>query len=397
MCDIYSDAYLAIAASKSENSNGGCYATPHPRFGQTFRFPRTNTGSDEYAVHTRQSLPHINDSEPTDEEKSLFPLLDRAWVFQERILSPRVVHFGQHELLWECMEQRTCQCSRWPEFKSGEYRFYFRKSDMSTTNGIISAEWRWRRIVEQYTTKTLRYDADIFPALQGVAKSLQGHRLYYAGLWKGESLIQDLLWHVAQRNPDRKIGGDMYVSPQKMTLRARPAKWRAPTWSWASVKQPIAFPLRSSRSVKAVAPMVSIHTSPVGPDPFGQLRSGQLQLKGQCISARIRSELKATKTTRADDSVPEYSYHLAHVKAGYRNADFYPDFDLGSLCDRTAYVMELLQWHGNAYSDYDKHSCLVLVRCNDNGRKYERIGCVIITGYGVDFNRDGEEMLLTIV
>lgn len=30
------------------------------------------------------------------------PLNRRAWVMQERMLSPRVLHFGKHQLFWRC-------------------------------------------------------------------------------------------------------------------------------------------------------------------------------------------------------------------------------------------------------------------------------------------------------
>jgi hypothetical protein len=39
-----------------------------------------------------------------------FPLLTRAWVFQERLLASRVVHFSHHELVWECNQTGNCQC-----------------------------------------------------------------------------------------------------------------------------------------------------------------------------------------------------------------------------------------------------------------------------------------------
>jgi hypothetical protein len=29
-------------------------------------------------------------------------LISRAWVVQERLLAPRVIHFGRHQLGWEC-------------------------------------------------------------------------------------------------------------------------------------------------------------------------------------------------------------------------------------------------------------------------------------------------------
>ncbi|KAK3379706.1 hypothetical protein B0T24DRAFT_521123 [Lasiosphaeria ovina] len=37
-------------------------------------------------------------------------LLTRGWVLQERLLSRRFLIFGPHELIWECMESRDCEC-----------------------------------------------------------------------------------------------------------------------------------------------------------------------------------------------------------------------------------------------------------------------------------------------
>ncbi|KAL3293788.1 HET-domain-containing protein [Colletotrichum asianum] len=34
--------------------------------------------------------------------KSVWPLLSRGWVFQERLLCPRTVYYGQDRLIWEC-------------------------------------------------------------------------------------------------------------------------------------------------------------------------------------------------------------------------------------------------------------------------------------------------------
>lgn len=39
-----------------------------------------------------------------------FPLLSRAWGFQERLLATRAVHFTPSELVWECQEARWCEC-----------------------------------------------------------------------------------------------------------------------------------------------------------------------------------------------------------------------------------------------------------------------------------------------
>ncbi|CAG8957326.1 hypothetical protein HYFRA_00010749 [Hymenoscyphus fraxineus] len=48
--------------------------------------------------------------EPTHHLET-FPLLRRAWVYQERLLSPRFLHFSKMELIWECNTVTQCQCS----------------------------------------------------------------------------------------------------------------------------------------------------------------------------------------------------------------------------------------------------------------------------------------------
>ncbi|RKK88459.1 hypothetical protein BFJ69_g314 [Fusarium oxysporum] len=37
------------------------------------------------------------------------PLTDRGWVFQERILSPRVLHFAKTQAVWECFEMHKSE------------------------------------------------------------------------------------------------------------------------------------------------------------------------------------------------------------------------------------------------------------------------------------------------
>jgi len=37
------------------------------------------------------------------------PLNSRGWVFQERLLSSMVVHFGAEQILWECEHVRACE------------------------------------------------------------------------------------------------------------------------------------------------------------------------------------------------------------------------------------------------------------------------------------------------
>ncbi|PNP58781.1 hypothetical protein FNYG_15025 [Fusarium nygamai] len=94
----------------------------------------------------------------------------------------------------------------------------------------------WRKTVEDYSLLALTFEKDIFSALSGVAhqhKQIRGSS-YFAGLWE-DSFVEDLLWHTRPRNfpvpSDYRFSGPV----------SRPSIWRAPTWSWASVKSPVEY------------------------------------------------------------------------------------------------------------------------------------------------------------
>jgi hypothetical protein len=105
MGTIYKNSYLTIAASWSSDSNGGLFSnqssTYRPkRISTTSLYVRSVPLDDSQDVLVSDSI-----TTPWDKKKLLkahWPLLTRAWVFQERQLSARMVHFGENGLLWEC-------------------------------------------------------------------------------------------------------------------------------------------------------------------------------------------------------------------------------------------------------------------------------------------------------
>ncbi|KAF2245985.1 HET-domain-containing protein [Trematosphaeria pertusa] len=108
MADIYQFAYLTLAATASPGDSQGCY-------------PETSVSADDLEIHipedvgacriaVRRPLKHWDNLIPS-QLKQQFPLLSRAWVFQERILSPRVLHFCKSELVWECRQLSVCECA----------------------------------------------------------------------------------------------------------------------------------------------------------------------------------------------------------------------------------------------------------------------------------------------
>jgi hypothetical protein len=99
MASIYRNGRVTIAAANSRGSDDG-------RFIDTSRYISkvisvTDAGNNAYFARARRIIDHGD-----------WPLLKRGSVFQERLLSPRVIHFGCAEVVWECFMQMVCQCSR---------------------------------------------------------------------------------------------------------------------------------------------------------------------------------------------------------------------------------------------------------------------------------------------
>jgi hypothetical protein len=95
MHTVYKNAYCTVAASASRDGSGGCFVQgPYAPIQAGFEglFPRLDVA---HGVRPR----------PPPLWKKMIesgPLGSRAWCFQERQLSPRVVHFTIHGLMWEC-------------------------------------------------------------------------------------------------------------------------------------------------------------------------------------------------------------------------------------------------------------------------------------------------------
>lgn len=194
MASIYKESQLTVAAIASEDGNGGCFSnrlegtteliwnsSKHSRivdvltvcseFAKPFKIevndsegginrffallplshkPWTeyDTGDglrsriDQYGMFSTS----VSVSEPVYNKELLrkagAPLLQRAWVFQEQVLSPRMIHFGAQELVWECSHGLRCECSQINTFADEQFHVF---------------EMRTLLFQRQITTTTLKH------------------------------------------------------------------------------------------------------------------------------------------------------------------------------------------------------------------------------------------------
>jgi hypothetical protein len=262
MGDIYSQSYLTIAAAASKDSSGGCF------------LPRSTD------THVRVKC-SINDSETgyvfIREKPNGFDELDesilntRAWVAQERLLSPRTIHYDVDQILWECREARHredtvpvdafhTQRLLW----DGRLHLQYPYTRKGTSDGNFV--WDWYDFIENYTTRNLTNADDKLPAISGLAsvmKSRIGDK-YIAGLWHSHFTI-GLLWH------------------RKKEWLTQPVRYRAPSWSWAAYDGYIVMPAEAdieSSMIPALpmAEVTDVGLKPEGRDPHGKLASGKVTL-----------------------------------------------------------------------------------------------------------------------
>jgi hypothetical protein len=278
MCDVYTYSYLTLAATSSSDGSGGLFFTAEP--------PRHLTtvvlNGDEFPVFSaNQSYEyHISfydyriSAEEYRRRLRTHPLLTRGWVFQERMLSGRVLHFTRTELAWECCESSACECGYTRLRLSEKYWFPARHANAHIHVGP------WHDYVKEYAKLCLTKEEDRLQALAGIARAVHknniatdehGHKLdikYYAGLWSCD-LAQDLLWF-------RNLG----LNPQS----ARPNRWCAPSWSWASILGAVGYGYVRNHALFEV---LSASTDLVGPDSFGAVRGGRVHILGHIAEANI--------------------------------------------------------------------------------------------------------------
>lgn len=99
MGTIYQNALLTLSALNSTSCDSGCYRTALKRR-QAYRLEVVDEEGIRRNVYARERLIHPNGSSaPLSSYREDFPLLSRAWVYQERLLSSRTLYFTSSEMI----------------------------------------------------------------------------------------------------------------------------------------------------------------------------------------------------------------------------------------------------------------------------------------------------------
>ncbi|CCD49581.1 hypothetical protein BofuT4_P096890.1 [Botrytis cinerea T4] len=103
MEDVYGNSILNIMATVSKNSHEGLSRSRDPKMLELCPAIQSKWEDAE------NDLFYLFNKEIWNDRLYSGPLLKRGWVLQERVLSPRSLHFCDSELLWECREMASCE------------------------------------------------------------------------------------------------------------------------------------------------------------------------------------------------------------------------------------------------------------------------------------------------
>jgi hypothetical protein len=269
MADVYGGAWLTVAASWGDSMHAGLFKN-RPR---NYEDDSVDIGLQSLTDATRKGTIKLVPKHSSPIDSTIEPLYRRGWALQERILSKRVLICNRDQFAWECQ----CNCFTESGFRmegigamriGRDFHENLESDDKTFRN-------TWQCIVTDYCAKTITNPSDKLPAIGGLAKAfhdLRPDNSYLAGLWT-ESLLDDLLWVHKNIN---------YLNQQSAVeiVRKKPTKYRAPSWSWASVDGGVRWPFSDKNATGEYrATLIDHHISLKGSNTFGELEYAQLTLR----------------------------------------------------------------------------------------------------------------------
>ncbi|KAF7557651.1 hypothetical protein G7046_g6000 [Stylonectria norvegica] len=422
MGKVYENGYCTIALAEAKTPHEGAFVRRDPQTCTPVRIARL--------PHAELLLqpPMPNRESSSDIRMSAFvvwsaKLLSRGWVFQEALLSRRILYFGRG-LFWTCRRGQASELdptgrgttsqgvvcgavgeaifppsqkrskggdSRRKKIRGGgrqtkppstqsEILDMFFRGQPSGGNSPGRAEYeallsiaasshtadhslhiQWFRLLKTYTSLQLTMAKDRLAALAGIAQNIQRPHnwRYLAGLWE-PSLPFDLVWTTWSGTEDKE-------------LAPRPAEARAPTWSWASVDADVwsnlnTLSAEARKETQFLAQVTSAVTEchPADVHQTGEVYSGELVIEGMLVAV----------TCAAVEDI--FGYLSLTDAEGSELGELTPDIKPVGVEGKLMYVLPVLR----APVEYGAHAGEMTVHgigLVDKGGYFERVGCCSYT------------------
>jgi hypothetical protein len=296
MGDYYRNSLLTIAATSASDGSEGLFKSRSPLelipCPVKIKLPKSNPASP-LKLPISGFFRHAYVEDPSNKTDGFQrpPLWQRAWVLQERLLSPRLLMFSTLQLSWRCRSEEASEhmpegSSTWIFWGNEDLVLKSLLDRLPRSGHMLEEETplaahlneakpdlkaiydAWYDFVMLYGKCDLTFASDVFPAISGIASSISraSGDQYVAGLWKSD-LHRGLMW----------------TAPDSTSSRADLRYYRAPSWSWASLPATCSFFVRQMIQDEPDTSCMKVEEAVInikGANNFGQISSGKLQIMG---------------------------------------------------------------------------------------------------------------------
>ena len=419
MFHVYQNAHVTLAAAAGRGGFTGLWKDPSGHRQATLA-ARLRLRDVLWPLYIRP-----RHDEFYDWRKLRFPLFSRAWAYQERLVSPRLLLFMGSEVAYQCFQACDCECGldAVPPFTSvyksvvGDKQVFSdrfggvqggpqplgRTDEPSAADEEEGGDYptfrnrahqdgsAWRQMVHDYRTMRLSNEGDRLMAIGAIAEHVQASRageVYLAGLWSG-SLHADLLW-----------GNGWPRSRAWSRTKSQPSSPVAPSWSWAS-RPPLpsdSFSVMSEKIAKAMAygqKLAEVLDAPcphTKDNPFGKAPSGELVLRGRLLACRFLAcrflGLTGGMILLCDGQAMYLDYMSVYENIQHDKALWYASFgqfyllELGSanstisLYSRPYRLYLMLKRKGRGEKTYVRIGIAQLPECKGSPKPFVELGSV---------------------
>ena len=434
MGQIYQGARLVLAASAAQDGSAGLFTPRKPS--------NLITGLDilqaSFKVYVRETISHHIHSWGDEESpngyladttrgklamRTSFPLMTRAWCYQERLLGRRVLHYESGELVWECLTCSNCECGAMSDARNNQTTLLRRAASeiisdptVSLEEEIALKEFIGIRTGEDWLAKDI---SDVRKWLRTTNTALGWHvekiNGPYADLIRKyrylpedkHALVLDLWRTVVSEYSARDL---TYTSDTLPALSGLASKWQTqatgkylagvwehdllrsclwrshhdesersipqyicPSWSWASCRKRISWVSRSKQNAFEWCTTIISHHCELRADhqPFGQVLSGHIKVIGPLIDATLE------RVQQEEQSLSAFLKVEFPVLSSQRLCFFYGDrYDV--LQGHIGGTVHLLHLGREQMSGSHFEHGLVLCRVQEADKTYRRIGYMLI-------------------
>jgi hypothetical protein len=232
----------------------------------------------------------------------------------------------------------------------------------------------WLKLAESYSERDLTVPTDRLPAISGLARRMKHPKLgnYHAGMWD---------WHIEKIVLWR-------TTPEAVAYSAD-TQFVAPSWSWASRRYPVYWMqdiFYRPDDYTTTSKVLSLNCTLAGPDPFGRVTGGMLQLKATCVPAyRLKDK------TYYQGEYLLISASESHGSRRFKTESLILDLE-GDEATTVQIIMaqtKIFKWQAR-----DTSYCLVFCKAKKDNEIYERLGT---TEVHTDWFADSEERVVSVM